>query len=97
MARVDGDPVRDVQQRVRGRGEPTPLLEPQRRRHVALLAERRAGGAERAGDDEQVAGPRARAARDALAAAERRDRDHDRSGDVVSPPTTGTPASAMPS
>ena len=77
-AGVDAEPVRDVHQRVRVRGERAAFLEPQRRAHVAPLAERRAGGAERAGHDEHVAGPRPRAAGNARAAAERGHRDDER-------------------
>ena len=68
-----GEAVGDVEHRVRGAGEAAALVEPQRRPRVPLPAEGRARGAERAGHDEQVAGLRARAAGDALGAAERRD------------------------
>jgi hypothetical protein len=57
---------------VGGAGEGATLFESDRRTRVPLLAERRARGAERAGDDEYVAGLRAAAARHALRAAERR-------------------------
>ena len=97
VAGVDGEAVGEVEHRVRAARELAALAEPQRRADVALRAERGSGTAERAGDDEQVAGPRAGAARDALAAAERGDRDEHGSAAVVSPPTTGTPASAIPS
>ena len=50
--------------RVRRPRERAPLVDPQRRPDVALLPERGAGRAERAGDDEQVARLRAGAARD---------------------------------
>ena len=75
-----------------------PFGEPQRRaRGTRSRAEREPARAERAGDDEHVAGPRARAAGDALRAADRGDGEHDVGAAVVSPPTTGTPVSAMPS
>ena len=60
------------------------------------LAERGAGGAERPGDDDEVAGPRAGPARHALRAAERGDAEHDAPALVVSPPSTGTPARRCP-
>ena len=50
--------------------ELAPFREPQRRPAVGLRAERDARRPELAGDDEHVAGPRARPARHALAAAE---------------------------
>ena len=55
-----------------------PFREPERRPHVTPLAERRAGGAERAGHDEHVAGPRPRATGNARAAADcgHRDDEH---------------------
>ena len=45
---------------------------------MALLAEGCAGGSQRARDDEQLAGPRARSAGDALRAADRGDGEEDR-------------------
>ena len=67
MPGVALDPVRDVEQRVRVRGEPPPLLEPQRRADVA--PRRNAAPAAPSGPvtHEQVAGPGAAAAGNALA------------------------------
>ena len=72
MARVDGEPVRDVEHRVGVRRELPALLEPERRAGEPSLAERGSRGAERTGDDEAVAGSGSRAARHAARAAERR-------------------------
>ena len=67
MPGVAGDSVGEVEHRVGVRGEAPPFLEPERRADVGAAAEGRAGGAERAGDDEQVAGARAAAAGHAFA------------------------------
>ena len=76
VAGVAGEPVRDVEHRVRRARELAALGEAQRRPDEALLAKRGAGGAERAGDDEQSRpGLRAAAAGNALRAAERGDRE----------------------
>ena len=84
-------------QRVGDGGEAAALLEAERRPGVAPCAERRARRAERAGDDEQVAGPGAGAAGHALRAADARSRRaRARGALVVSPPTTGTPGSFRP-
>src|SRR4051812_5682220 len=64
LARVDGDPVGDVEHRVRGRPQAPALAEAQRGPQVGGAPERRARAAERARDDEQVTGPRARPPRD---------------------------------
>jgi hypothetical protein len=77
VRRVGADAVRDVEQRMRRQRQPLPLVEPQRRTGVALLPERGAGGAERAGDDEQIARYRAAAARNPLGAAERGHAQHE--------------------
>ena len=79
-AGVGGDPVREVEHRVGVRGEPPALLEPDRRTDVGAAAKGRAGGAERAGDDEQVAGTRASAAGHALGAADRGHGEDERVG-----------------
>src|SRR5581483_8019097 len=55
MTRVDGDAVGDVEHRVRDSGELATFVEPERRSRVRLPPECRAGCAERAGDDEDVA------------------------------------------
>ena len=60
VAEVDREPVRDVHLRVRAARELASLVDPQRRPDVAAVAERGAGRAERAGDDERVAGLRRR-------------------------------------
>src|SRR5215208_5910122 len=67
------DSVRDVQQRVRVRGEAAALLEAQRWTEVMAAAKRGAGPTERTGDDEAVAGARSTAARHAFRATERSD------------------------
>ena len=80
------------------RGQAASFLEPERRPDVGAAAEGRAGGAERAGDDEQVAGAGARRGRERA-----RERPTavtettSESARVVSPPTIGTPGSARPS
>src|SRR3954453_5299633 len=58
---VGGDPVGEGEHRMGVRRQPASLLAPDRRSDVAAAAKGRAGGAERAGDDERVAGPGARA------------------------------------
>src|SRR3954469_1288273 len=78
VSRVPGDAVGDVDHRARDAGEAKALLDADRRADVAAaLPEGRARAAERAGDDESVARPGARAARHALRAAERGDREHE--------------------
>jgi len=76
VTRVDSEPVGDVHQRVRGLREQPSFVEPERWPHVPLPAKRRAGRAERPGDDEQVAGLRSAASRHAGAMAERGHTDH---------------------
>src|SRR6185437_14394189 len=68
---VHREAVGDVRERVCDRGETAALLEPEGRPGVALLSESGAGGAERAGNDQEVAGSSAGAAGDAGGAAER--------------------------
>src|SRR5512133_1279786 len=75
MTGVAGETVREVDHGVGVTRQLDPFLDPQRRAHEALFAEGRAGGAERAGDDDRVAGPRARTSRDTLRPAERGDRE----------------------
>ena len=58
---------------VADRGEQPSLLDAERRAQKPTVSERGSGAAQRARDDEQVAGTRACAARDALRPAERRD------------------------
>ena len=77
VARVDGDAVRDVQHGRRRLGQATPLVEAQRRPDVAPLPERGTGCAERAADDEHVAGPRAGTTGHARGATERGDRENE--------------------
>ena len=77
MARVHRNPVRDVEHRVRDPAESEALLRPDRRAGEPLFAKRLPGRAERAGDDELVAGPRARAAGYAPGVAESRHGDVD--------------------
>src|SRR5262245_720483 len=88
VAGVDRQPVRDVGQRVRGCGKKPPLPQSQRRTCVAMLAESRTGRAERPGHDDQVARPRAAAARDAVGAADRspRTRELQPARGISSPP-----------
>ena len=85
--RVGGDPVGEIHQRVRGRGEPRGRVEPERRaavrgdelvesvQPVLEHVQPRGRAAERARDDEHVAGLRAAPAGDPLATAERRHGD----------------------
>src|SRR5207302_1198628 len=65
VAGVGGEPVGEVEHRRRARGEHAAFLQAERRPDVALLAERRTGCTERAGDDESIARPGAAAAREA--------------------------------
>src|SRR5690242_15172949 len=53
LRRVGREPVRDVELRVRDRGEAAALLEPERRARVTAEPELRARAAQRARDDEQ--------------------------------------------
>ena len=71
MPGVGRKTVGDVEHRVRPCGQRSSLGEPERRTHVLSAAEGRPGAAERAGDDEEIAGLSAAAAGDALRAAER--------------------------
>ena len=80
MAGVAREAVGDVEHRRGGASEPTALGGAHRRADVAPLAERGPGGAERAGDDEEVARTRPAAARHALRAAERSDGQEERLG-----------------
>src|SRR5215208_5711661 len=75
VAGIHRQPVRDVGQGMRGGCEQPALAQAHRRAGVTLLAERRSCGAQRAGDDDRVAGPRAPASRDAGRAADRRHRE----------------------
>jgi hypothetical protein len=88
------DPVGEVEHRVGSTGQLLTLIDAERRTDEALLAEGGSGGAERPGDDEQVARYGARAARDPVrrAVTERTSL----SALVVSPPTIGTFASPRP-
>ena len=72
MTRVDGEAVRDVEQRVGDGRQLLPLGQADRRTCEPAVPERGARAAERSGDDEDVSGLGSRAARDALRAAERR-------------------------
>src|SRR3954468_18710288 len=78
VGRVGREAVRDVEQRVSDGGQAAAFLEPQRRACMTAFPERRAGGAERPGDDQQVAGPGTVAPGNTLGAADRRDREIDR-------------------
>ena len=76
---VDGESVGEIEHRVRSSRELQTLVDTKGRPDVALLAKGRAGAAERAGDDEQVAWSCTRTPRHALGPAERCDRhEHDR-------------------
>ena len=75
------------------RGEPLPLLHAIRHRRQATLPERSARRAERAGHDDEVAGPGPCAARNAVGSTERGDGQDDgvRTSRVAA--ATGTPLS----
>ena len=95
---VDADAVRDVQQRVCAsrRAAALPRAASAAARSAARGTPRRR---RRAGPVTTSRSPGRAPARPGTrcAVAERRHRDHDRRPRVVSPPTTGTPASAIPS
>jgi hypothetical protein len=74
---IDGEAVRDVQQRVRVRGELPALRQPERGPHEALPTKGRARGAQRTGDHEEVAGTGTCAARHALRTADGADAQHE--------------------
>src|SRR5215475_5053337 len=75
---VVGKAVGEVDQRVGVARQLDPLLDPQRRANVALVAERRARGSERPRDHKAVAGPGAGAAGHSLGAPDSGDGDQDR-------------------
>src|SRR5207244_7074127 len=77
---VHCEPVGDVDQGVRDRGETAAVLQAQRRAGVAALAEGGAGSTQWARDDEEVAGLPAAPPGDAVRAADRRDRDREALG-----------------
>ena len=71
VAGVSREPVREVEHRGRHPSEALSLLDAVRHRRQRAVAERDSGGAERPGQDDDVPGLRARAARHAVRAAER--------------------------
>src|SRR5205807_1074033 len=75
VLRVDGEAVGEVEHRGRARGQRASPGKRERGADVAVRPERGAGRAERAGDDEPVAGLRAASPGHALGAAEGGDRE----------------------